>query len=323
MSVSLPYTGAEYWKNYLLGWYGGEETLRLWTRYVRQSTYRSRGHTHVLDVYAGASPAHPVIILVPGSVSYGRLFAYPALLLRELGYNVITFDFEGCGLDGQGVGDYTLEAHVRNLVDVIQRARQDFSGPVITFGLSFGGMTSYLAAERVPVDVMAWYACVDPSDREFVETEFSPGRAMPLLILAFRAVARVLPRVRVPVKAFLQYSRLTESPGFNEAYGRDPLVGGSCTLRALVSVMSDYRKSVPFGAVRYPFLIMHDQKDRMFPMKYSRKTYEQLGDIRKAYVELEGQGHWPTSPEGMKALITPLDGFLQELFGAERRAGSQ
>ncbi|NVJ09646.1 alpha/beta fold hydrolase [Myxococcus sp. AM001] len=322
MSSPLPYSGSEYWKNYLLRWYGGEETLRQWTRHVRESTYRGQNRSHALDLYPGASPERPVIILVPGSVSYGRLFAYPALLLRERGYNVITFDFEGCGLDRHGLGDYTLEAHVRNLVDVIQRARQEFRGPVVTFGLSFGGMTSYLAAERTPVDAMAWYACVDPSDREFIQTEFSPGKAMPLVVSAFRGLAKLLPRVRVPVKAFLQYSRLSDSVEFNEAYGKDPLVGGSCTLRAMVSVMSDYRKSVPFGDVRYPFLVMHDQNDRMFPMKYSRKTYEQLGDIPKAYVELSGQGHWPTTPEGMKALVAPLDTFLQGLPLGARAVGA-
>jgi len=280
---------------------------------VRLDAYDSGGSRMAMDWYDGADGA-PTIVFVPGSLAYGRLFAYPALLLAERGVGCVTFDF--CrSVRGDDVFDFTVPTHVANIVDVVRRIRAERAGPVILFGLSYGGIMSLLASEREPVDAMIWYASPKPASREFVRSQ--PGAR--LLIPIVTALSKLLPRVRVPLTAVVDYDKVSSERAFLDVYRSDPGVAKACTLRALASTLGDVDDHGALARARFPFLVMHARDDRLFSIALSRAAFDEIGSADKRFIELDGHGHWPSTPDGIRTMVDHVAAFAANL--ASRAAG--
>jgi pimeloyl-ACP methyl ester carboxylesterase len=294
--------GEAHFREYLRRVYDASALVRFDER-VRPDAYDSGGRRMAMDWYDGADGA-PTIVFVPGSLAYGRLFAYPALLLHELGFGCVTFDFSR-DFRGKDVFDFTIPMHVANIADVVRRIRAERAGPVVLFGLSYGGIMSLLASEREPVDAMIWYASPKPASREFVRSQ----RGARLLIPILTALSKLLPRLRVPLTAVVDYDKASSERSFLDVYGSDPGVAKACTLRALASTFRDVDDHGALARARFPFLVMHARTDRLFSIDLSRAAFDEIGSADKRFVELESHGHWPSTPEEIRTVVEHVGAF--------------
>jgi len=92
-----------------------------------------------LDVYARPERTAPVVILVHGLMTYGRLFLQIVRALHRRGYTVICTDMIGNGYSGGVRGDCPVGPATASVVQSTLWARQRFDGPLYLLGISLGG----------------------------------------------------------------------------------------------------------------------------------------------------------------------------------------
>jgi pimeloyl-ACP methyl ester carboxylesterase len=90
----------------------------------------------------GGDGAAPTVVLLHGGGQTRHSWSSAMDALLGVGYRVINFDARGHGESGwSNIGDYSLEAHARDLLAVIA----DEASPVILVGASLGGATAIKA----------------------------------------------------------------------------------------------------------------------------------------------------------------------------------
>ena len=90
----------------------------------------------------GGDRAAPAVILMHGGGQTRHSWSGAMDALLGVGYRVINFDARGHGDSGwSNIGDYSLEAHARDLLAIIA----DETSPVILVGASLGGATAIKA----------------------------------------------------------------------------------------------------------------------------------------------------------------------------------
>jgi pimeloyl-ACP methyl ester carboxylesterase len=90
----------------------------------------------------GGDGAAPTVVLMHGGGQTRHSWSSAMDALLGVGYRVINFDARGHGESGwSNIGDYSLEAHARDLLAIIA----DETSPVILVGASLGGATAIKA----------------------------------------------------------------------------------------------------------------------------------------------------------------------------------
>jgi pimeloyl-ACP methyl ester carboxylesterase len=90
----------------------------------------------------GGDGAAPIVVLLHGGGQTRHSWSSAMDALVGVGYRVINFDARGHGESSwSNIGDYSLEAHARDLLAVIA----DETSPVILVGASLGGATAIKA----------------------------------------------------------------------------------------------------------------------------------------------------------------------------------
>ncbi|MBD3276302.1 MAG: hypothetical protein GF372_13380, partial [Candidatus Marinimicrobia bacterium] len=90
------YQGPDYWKNYMVNWFG-EELIGKWNEYVIEDSVPSKDGEIHLEVYDSGDPAAPTLIFSHGIAGYARVLLPFTIPLREKGYNLVVPDLQGYG----------------------------------------------------------------------------------------------------------------------------------------------------------------------------------------------------------------------------------
>lgn len=235
-----------------------------------------------------AGKGKPTVVYIPGTSVYALFYIEIIHGLYRQGFNVVGFDPRGQGQSGGLRGDYTIMEHVADAKACVAYARERFQGPVFVMGSSQGGIEAfYLAAGDDPgVDGVICHNIADLTDPDSVRlSRFGPRGKVPRsvaissrgLTLIIRTLARLFPRARVPIAAYLDL-RSEPMRVFGDAWEfilQDPLALQHITLRAVASLVSTPLPR-PIEQIKTPTLVLHSSGDHIFPQDYIMRLYNRL-----------------------------------------------
>jgi pimeloyl-ACP methyl ester carboxylesterase len=165
---------------------------------------------------------------------------------------------------------------VRDTEAVIQYSLERYSRNVFVVGSSQGGIVAfYIAASQSRVRGVVCHNLADLSDPESVRLTRYP--TLSRLLKPLLAISRIAPNVQIPISLYLDLKR-EETRLFGNAKNfvdQDPLALKSISLRAMAS-LANTPLPCPLEKVPTPVMILHGEKDSIFPRDYVEKIFERL-----------------------------------------------
>lgn len=236
--------------------------------------------------------ARPTVVFMPGTNAYALLYGEFLAALADHGYNVVGFDPRGHGRSEGARGSYTVPELVSDLRAAVEYARGRFGDPVAVAGSSQGGIVCfYLAAAGDPVASAICHNLADLGDPRSVRLTRWPSLSRALKPWVLRA-ARVLPEWKVPLSLYLDLeAEPVKFLGSAANVAReDPLFVPYIRLRAMASLASE-PLPCPVEEVRTPVMILHGERDTIFPLDYVEGIHARL-TCRKSLQVHAGLPHY-------------------------------
>ncbi|MBN4063085.1 MAG: hypothetical protein COA82_07890 [Alkaliphilus sp.] len=308
------FIGNEFWKNYMVQWFG-EELIFKWDKVVQLDSIKSNNKNIHLEVYSNSDKNSPTIVFSHGIAGYARVLLPLIMPLFEKGYNIVVPDLEGYGYNEGLKGDFEWNSHVQNLVDTVEYAKKKFNGKIIIGGASMGGPLAYAASCIIPekIDALICWCLWDFSDREFMLKETNTGRFTYMLLPLFKLLSKLMGNVRIKTYSLISYDTLSDSKEFIDLLKQDPQAGTHITLRGALSLLLQSKPRIAHEEYTIPTLVVQPGKDRMTPKYYIQKTFDKLGSNKKKYIELEGAAHFPIENDYYKTWSKEVGQFIKEL----------
>jgi alpha-beta hydrolase superfamily lysophospholipase len=266
-------------------------------------------NTTTTMIVSGAYPVHvrlwsqpdraPTVLIASSLLGYGLEQARWQLPFFRAGFNVLQFDFPGIGQSGGPRGGCTVTDWVSAWDDATAFAEARFGRPLYGMGVAEDGLTCYYANANKPavqaISVHVLYEHGDPDAQSYQG---------PPLLVRFGALAlgfghRVRPSSTIPLERVMRYSDVFEEPGdadLARALAEDPLSLKHFGLRMAASMVARHPPRVAFEQCRTPVQVIASERNKLFPYRMVKRTYNQLGGP-KELVTLSGKGMWGLSRE--------------------------
>ncbi len=265
-------------------------TVNVFDRFERDEIISSgvRLHIDLIEV----DNAKPTVVFMPGTNAYAVIYGEFLVALADAGYNVVGFDPRGHGRSGGGRGSYTIPELMADMRAAIRYARRRFGDPIVVSGSSQGGIVSfYIAAEEYPIAGAICHNVADLGDPESVKLTRRPRMsrfAKPLMSL----FARLFPELKVPMTAYLDLESETirDLGNSKDLLYKGALLVPYIRLKGMASLGSE-RLPAPVEEIRTPVMILHGEKDIIFPEDYIRYIYDRL-TCKKSLKVYEGCRHY-------------------------------
>ena len=266
-----------------------------------------RGELMHLEVHPARGIAHATVVVVHGLGDHVRRATPLGGALAGAGLNAVLVDRRGHGLSEGPRGDASLEDDLATCEAAIAYARRRFGGPVVLMGDSLGGIMSWYLLTREP-DVEAVVChCIDHPDESHDPTVRWKA---PLV----RALARVAPRLPMPVTQIADYSQVALEPLTHRYFSDriDPLFNFTVTVRSVASYTT-FTPLVPWERVATPVLVTIGSEDRMVSQRHTELCLERAKPPNTTYIAHPGLGHQLYLDHLAQALPPVLDWIAASL----------
>ncbi|MDD5224900.1 MAG: alpha/beta fold hydrolase [bacterium] len=243
-----------------------------------------------LTIFPGPAGV-PAVVFVPGTSVYAMTYAEFMYKLSQRGFSVIGFDPRGHGLSEGKRGSYTIPELVRDTETVINYAREHYSQDVFLAGSSQGGIVAfYTAAGDHRLRGAVCHNVADLADPDSVRLTSNPTLSRVVLPL-LAPLSRLWPDFPVPISLYLDLSK-EKTKFYGDArkfIEQDPLALKSISLKAMAS-LAHTPLPVAIEKIPTPIMILHGEKDQIFPQDYVRKIYQRLPEPKRFYLA-QGRPH--------------------------------
>lgn len=301
----------EYWKNYMVNWFG-EELIMKWEKHVTIHPIDSSKGKINLEVYKNADLTKPTIVFSHGIAGYARVLLPFLMPLFEEGYNVVAPDLEGFGYNKRVKGDFTWDIHLENLKDTVDYARKLFQGKIYLGGASMGGPLAYATDARFNcADGLICWCLFDFADNEFIEQTSTTKKLTPYLLPFIKLASKIIGKTRCKTTNFVSYRDLTDCREFNELLKSDPQAGIKISLRGATSLVTQSKPDISHSKYDKPVLVCQPDEDKMTPSYYTKKTFQKLKSKEKKYVNFQG-AHFPTDKQSYIIWVESVKAFLED-----------
>ena len=308
------YIGNDYWKNYMVQWFG-PELIEKWEKNVIIDSVASNSSRINVEVYATGDDSATTIVFAHGIAGYARVLLPFTMPLFAKGYNLVIPDLQGYGYNDGLKGDFEWNAHVQNLKDTVAYAQKRFNGKVILGGASMGGPLAYAAAcESHNISGLICWCLWDFSDKEFMTKETNTKQFTYILMPIFKVMSKLMGKFRIKTYKLVSYDTLTDSQDFNEMVKNDPQAGTHITLNGAASLVLQSQPKVAHEDFQLPVLVCQPENDRMTPKYYIEKTFKKIGSSKKRYVEMTGAPHFPLEKKFYDQWATEVDNFIKDFI---------
>jgi alpha-beta hydrolase superfamily lysophospholipase len=272
----------------------------------------SEGNSLHLDVIE-AGIDRPTVVFIPGTSVYGLVFGDFLAALADRGVNVVSVDPRGHGRSEGPRGDYTIAGLVADGRAACRYARQRFGGPIFTCGSSQGGIVSfYLAATDEELAGAICHNAADLADRNNAKLVTDHTVIAQLLRPIVLALAKIRPGLRFDVQRY--YDLLSRGDQrVKDWLAADPLSLKALSIRALASLAST-RLDRPVEQITTPILILQGDRDRIFPLAFTRSLYDRL-TCDKTLKVYPGIGHFLVTDHARRIAPDVVD-WLEQRSGA-------
>lgn len=236
------------------------------------------------------------VLVSPGTAGHAYVFAELGYRIHARAYNVFIMPAHG---------GHTITQLVRRHVDALRHVAANYNERIGMFGEGLGGyVTFYVALDQGPVRSIVcqnapailtearWHEAV-------VQGRGSAKRRKALLPIV-SWIARVLPRMPLPIWTYLDFKEMVDSKQENqrieaplvEAYLGDPDFSLRYPLSAIMSLLSTPPPK--------PLAELNAATMFLVPLRgivpwYFRDLFERLPPIKKKIAEVDGSAFWMVS----------------------------
>ena len=296
-------TGSPYWHRYLV------TDPALVAQVIREKHVSSRGLRLHLDVYQREDDA-PTILFVPGTGAHARCYAECLFQLHRQGFRVMGIDLQGHGLSEGMRGSFTIEELVENIYSVTTWAIERYGEKVGISGSSLGGILALYAVANDPrLKSAVCHNVAVLSEPDCLRMTRAPNLLRTILPLG-RLAARLLPEQRLTIWLYLDPQAVTEDPRILETFVDDPLSLQALPLRSIVS-QSRASPAKPVEEIETPIMVLHGERDCIFPLDYCRAIYDRL-TCPKRFELIPGADHLVFAPPYLDCSLPPLANWFRE-----------
>jgi alpha-beta hydrolase superfamily lysophospholipase len=231
-----------------------------------------------------ADDARATLLIVHGLAEYADRYREIARELSARGIATFAFDQRGHG-NSPGTRTHVdrFDQFVGDLGVASRAVRERYPElPLFIWGHSMGSIVVLLAVAAG--SCAARGAITTSNSLEVFRRTPDPTNGL------FRAAARILPRVRIPLG--LDATKISSDPSVQRAYAADPLIPGTASLRLIVEfalACERCRESAP--RITLPWLVVHGEADEIAPASGSRVLIERLGSRDQQLVIYPGLRH--------------------------------
>jgi alpha-beta hydrolase superfamily lysophospholipase len=254
----------------------------------------------------------PTLIFIPGTTAYAQVYAQFMYDMYKRGFNVIGLDPRGHGQSSGPRGDYTINGIVDDTLAVVKYARSRFGGKIALAGSSQGGMAAFYAAARD--DSIAAAVCHNIADLNGKDNIVLSLIRPPQLLVPFCTfLMNLYGSYSFPIALYLDLSKEKFSDGTDAAtmIKDDPLAITWITFRALNSLLrTDLAK--PVEKIRVPIMLIHAEKDNIFPQKYVEGIFNRL-TCKKKYLFFKNTEHLVMT-NNVSEVVPPVAAWLKEVM---------
>jgi alpha-beta hydrolase superfamily lysophospholipase len=283
-------------------------------RHVLEQDYIDSGPYRLhLDILP-ADKDSPVVVFIPGTSIYAQFYTPFMSALHQAGFNVVGFDPRGHGRSSGPRGDYTIDGIVDDTLAVVAYARRRFKKPVALVGSSQGGIVAFYAAARD--DALAAVVCHNLADlngktNQVLSRIRVPSWSTPLV----QAVMGLYGGFLIPIALYLDLTKEFLKDGTPVAtYARkDPLALSWISLRALSSLLRT-PLAKPVEAIKVPVMVIHPEKDHIFPQWYVESVYNRLG-CKKRFCFMKNSSHLVMNNR-IDKVVPDVARWLKDVLGA-------
>lgn len=254
----------------------------------------------------------PTVVFVPGTSVYAQVYMGLLSNIHAAGFNVVAFDPRGHGHSSGPRGDYAIDDIVEDTLAVISYARKRFGGKVAVVGSSQGGIVAFYAAAKA--DSLAAAVCHNLADLNGRENQVLSQIRVPFWLTPMvRMLMRIYQGFAIPVLLYLnlKIEYFENGERASDYIRKDPLCVSWITLRALNSLLKT-PLAKPVECITTPIMLIHSDKDHIFPQAYVEKIYNKLTCAKK-YLLLKDCDHLVMSNRVEE--VTPVIAqWLQEII---------
>jgi len=246
----------------------------------------------------------PPLVVVPSWLSHleldqQRLVRPPFFQDLASSNLLVRYDKRGMGLSSRNVGDYSLEAQVRDLHAIIEHLQ--LRG-VTLFGSSQGGTISIAYTVRHPENVsrLILFGTYHHIPAEVRDTL---GAVLPLVRKDWTGLGTA------PLLEMFVPGASPEVRDFFAHYQRQAANGEDAA--AILEALAAYEVTPALSEIRVPTLVLHRRDDRAVSVQQGREIASLIPDAR--FVSLEGQIHLPYWGD-TDLLLQGIQDFLGQEF---------
>ncbi len=254
----------------------------------------------------------PTLVFIPGTTAYAQVYAEFLYRMYKQGFNVIGFDPRGHGQSSGPRGNYTMSELVEDTLAVVKYARSRFGGKVAVSGSSQGGMAAFYAA--AVDDSLAAAVCHNIADLNGKDNiVLSQIRPPQFLIPIASSLMKLYGSYSFPISLYLDLTKERFKDGTDAAtmVRNDPLCVSWITFRALNSLLrTDLAK--PVEKIRVPIMLIHADKDSIFPQAYVEGIYNRL-ICKKKYLLFKNTAHLVMT-NNVDEVVPPVTAWLREIM---------
>lgn len=225
------------------------------------------------DVYENSKKESPVIIVAPGTGSYGKYYSEFCEKLSNRGFTVIPFDFMGHGRSGGERGVFSMTELIENISTVISFATGEYNDKIGLLGTSQGGEVAFQAAlEDKRVKSVISHNILLPS-------EFTINFKVKIFKLP---ICSLIPDFYFPLEKAFDWKNAYNDPTFLEKKRNDPYAVWHYKFQSYRSVFT-YKPKKPINEMSAPLLIAVGENDQLVTSEYCKKVYDHLTGKKEFY----------------------------------------
>ncbi|MDN4492611.1 alpha/beta hydrolase [Ureibacillus aquaedulcis] len=255
------------------------------------------------------------VIMIHGAGGNGRLLAPYARMLQLHGYEVVSPDLPPYGLSSaKQITSIDYQHWIQIITDLIEREIEQDGKPIVLLGASIGGMLAYHAASRnKKVKGLIVTTFVDTSKSK-VRDQIAPNKVMSRSgKFIMDTFPYLLDSFRISVSRVSRMKLITNNSQLTQFIINDPLAAGTkISFRFLRTFLNMKPLVEPENFDSCPILLVHPELDPMTPFELSEPFYNRL-KCKKAYVILEGAGHFPIEEPGIEQMREAVLSFIKEI----------
>lgn len=278
---------------------------------MEETTIDASGITLHLTVFPAGKNAR-TLVFIPGTTAYAQVYGQFMSDMYRSGFNVVGFDPRGHGLSSGRRGDYTIDELVDDTLAVVKYARGRFGGKVALAGSSQGGMVAFYAAARD--DSIAAAVCHNIADLNGKDNLVLSTIRPPLfLVPAAEFLMGLYGSYSIPISMYLDLSKEKFIDGTDAAtlVKKDILAVSWITFRALKSLMRT-KLARPVEKIRVPIMLIHADRDNIFPQSYVESIYNRL-TCPKKYRLFKNTEHLVMT-NNVGEVVPPIAAWLKEMM---------